>query len=176
NNVERIDLLKIDVEKSEMDVLSGIQDSDWQKIRQCVVEVHDTDGRLEEITRLFKSEGYDVSVEEDESLKNTGLYNVYAVRRLKGEISPGEARFGPIEESIPVWRSQGGLISDVRGFLRSKLPEYMTPAAIVILDALPLTPSGKVDRRALPAADGESYMRRDYEPPVGDTETRLARI
>ena len=41
NHLERIDLLKIDVEKSEEDVLAGIHEDDWTKIKQLVVEVHD---------------------------------------------------------------------------------------------------------------------------------------
>jgi acyl carrier protein len=44
-------------------------------------------------------------------------------------------------------------IPELRQHLRNKLPDYMAPAVFMILDALPLTPTGKVDRRALPAPD-----------------------
>jgi thioesterase domain-containing protein/aryl carrier-like protein len=52
----------------------------------------------------------------------------------------------------------------------------MIPAAYVHLESLPLTLNSKLDRRALPAPDGKAYVERRYEPPVGETETILARI
>ena len=64
----------------------------------------------------------------------------------------------------------------LRAHLSPMLPEYMVPAAYMHVEFLPLTPNGKLDRRALPAPESGAYVTRGYEPPVGEIETRLARI
>src|SRR5206468_875486 len=63
--IERIDLLKIDVEKSEEDVLAGIRAADWPKIRQLVVEVYDSAGRLDRLAALLRRQGYQLHIEQD---------------------------------------------------------------------------------------------------------------
>jgi amino acid adenylation domain-containing protein len=67
-------------------------------------------------------------------------------------------------------------ISEVRQFLKAKLPDYMVPSTFIILDALPLTPSGKVDRRALPAPYFQREHKDKYVAPCTPTEELLAQI
>ncbi|BAY25368.1 non-ribosomal peptide synthase [Calothrix sp. NIES-2100] len=67
-------------------------------------------------------------------------------------------------------------IGELRQFLKAKLPEYMVPNAFVLLESLPLTPSGKVDRRALPAPDLYSEITDKYVAPRTPIEELLAQI
>ncbi|MGB3189383.1 MAG: amino acid adenylation domain-containing protein, partial [Limnoraphis sp.] len=149
NDIPQIDLLKIDVEKSEFDVLAGIEEKDWQKIRQIVVEVHDIDGRLEAMTELLENHGYQMVIEQDTLLKDTGLYNIYAVRPSQvGEIL--NTTSNPLKDKPEfIWRSTHLLVNDLRQYLQAKLPEYMIPRNFGLLEKLPLTPSGKIDRLSL---------------------------
>ena len=62
----------------------------------------------------------------------------------------------------------------LKGRLGEVLPDYMVPSAIVVLDALPLTANGKVDRKALP--EPEMASAQEYEAPQGELEETLAQI
>ena len=82
HGIARIDLLKIDVEGAELDVLRGIAVEHWARIRQVVVEVHDVDGRVNTITALLRSYGFQTTVDQEALAlhKAFGIFIVYAVR------------------------------------------------------------------------------------------------
>ena len=65
---------------------------------------------------------------------------------------------------------------DIRERLRDRLPDYMIPSRVVVLPALPLTPSGKVDRRALPPPPSAATGGDDVVPPRTPVEAALCRI
>jgi FkbM family methyltransferase len=81
HGIERVDLLKMDIEGGELDVLLGIAADDWPKVRQVVTEVHDIDGRLETVISLLKENGLTrMVVDQEPFFADTWLYNVYARR------------------------------------------------------------------------------------------------
>ena len=79
-DVTTIDLLKIDVEKSELATLAGIDDEDWKRVQQVVMEVHHRGDALATCSRLMERHGFDVVLEEEQDLKSTGVWNLFAIR------------------------------------------------------------------------------------------------
>jgi len=78
--VTRIDLLKIDTEKSEMEVLAGIRAEHWDLIRQVAIEVHAEKGGLEIAQQLLTAHGFQVASEQDPLARGTALFYVFASR------------------------------------------------------------------------------------------------
>jgi FkbM family methyltransferase len=77
----RVDLLKIDVERAELDVLAGVEESDWPRIAQVVVDVHDDDGRLATLERTLAGHGFRTTAEQEPAMRGTQVHLLYAVRR-----------------------------------------------------------------------------------------------
>lgn len=185
--VERIDLLKIDVQRAEMDVLRGIADEDWKKIRQVVMEVHDrkgdeSEGRVRRIIALLESHGFDATAEQDALLAGTDRFNLYArrpcVQETSGEaVGDGQADASAARARIEEMGRPVLTSGQLHSYLRARLPEYMIPSAFVLLDELRFTRNGKVDRAALPALEQAAGERSsNYVAPQTEMERIIAGI
>jgi surfactin family lipopeptide synthetase C len=74
-------------------------------------------------------------------------------------------------------REQAPTTEELRNYIKGRLPEYMSPATFVFLQAIPLTPSGKVDRRRLPIPDvSQMEPRKPYVAPRTPIEEEMASI
>ncbi len=80
-SIGRIDLLKIDVERAELDVLAGIDDDDWPLIRQIAAELHLDAKRTTEVVATLEERGFTVTVAQDPTMAGTHVHMLYAVRR-----------------------------------------------------------------------------------------------
>jgi amino acid adenylation domain-containing protein len=114
---------------------------------------------------------------------------VGGVRIELGEIESTLERHNDVQECVVVSQQErlaaylvprtGSLLTShaLRTFLRKKLPLYMLPSSYIFLDELPLTSSGKVDRKALPAFDEMTPEReKDFIPPRTPTEKVVEKV
>jgi amino acid adenylation domain-containing protein/FkbM family methyltransferase len=181
--VERIDLLKVDVQRAEMDVLKGIDEKDWSKIQQVVMEAHDgigteSEGRIEQIISLLDAHGFKTIIEQDELLSGTDRFNIYAIRHT--QLMQSGNGHNPARATATAAKNveeQRLTVEELRDYLRQRLPEYMVPASLLIMADLPLTRSGKVDREALPIPEqtGDDSTRQ-MAAPFTPFEEMLAAI
>ena len=82
-SIQKIDLLKIDVEKAELDVLNGIKSQDWLKIQQIVAEVHNLNNRVQYIEHLLYRNGFSqVVIEQNPIFEHLDIFNIYAKREV----------------------------------------------------------------------------------------------
>jgi amino acid adenylation domain-containing protein len=135
-----------------------------------------SDGNLEFLGRIddqVKIRGFRIEPGEIEAvLGQHGAVREAAV--LAKEDARGEKR---LVAYLAAGRQSFHTADDLRFFLRQKLPEYMVPSAFVLLDALPLMPNGKVDRRALSAHDpARPQFEKAFVAPRTATEEVLTDI
>ena len=90
------------------------------------------------------------------------------------EDEPGDKRIVAYVVANP---KQQFVTTELRRYLLDKLPDYMIPATFIPVEAMPQTPSGKIDRRALPAPDSQRpQLEQTYVAPQSESECLLASI
>jgi amino acid adenylation domain-containing protein len=135
------------------------------------------DGNIEFVGRndfQVKIRGYRIELGEIEArLANHGAIREAVV--VTREDVPGEKRLIAYY-TIAAGNEQDIGAEELHSHLVARLPEYMVPAAYVRLEKMPLTSSGKLDRKALPVPEGDAYATPRFEEPQGEIETILAEI
>ncbi len=118
---------------------------------------------------------------------------IRGVRIEPGEVEAAIARFpGVVENAVVAIPDESGEkylaayvvphgdaafdVAALRGDLRRHLPENLVPSAVVVLDALPLNPNGKVNRRALPAPGREAFSGAGFVAPEDELQADLAAV
>jgi acyl carrier protein len=133
------------------------------------------DGNIEYLGRndqQVKIRGFRIELGEIEA-KLMAQEEVREAVVLAREDQPGDKRL------VAYVVAREGCTPDAAGLranLAQELADYMLPAAYVLLEAFPLTANGKLDRKALPAPEGDAYCSRGYEAPQGEIEEALAAI
>jgi amino acid adenylation domain-containing protein len=93
-----------------------------------------------------------------------------------GGLTGGLAQDKRLVAYVVAQRQQPTSPDALRSYLKQHLPDYMVPAAIVLLPKIPLTPNGKIDRKALPAPEQAPTHAQTFVPPATPTEQVVASI
>jgi amino acid adenylation domain-containing protein/FkbM family methyltransferase len=170
--LERIDLLKIDVERSEHDVLAGIDKENWPIIRRVVLEAEEISGTdVSDIVMQLRSVGFEIVTRPVHRLQANSLVIIDACRNgvdsnsVEAPLSPSQT-FEELSEAI------------LKTFLARTLPSSMIPQRIEILGAFPRTISGKIDRQDLLQRLSGTVEKETTIAggPIGATEREIAKV
>ncbi|WP_199335631.1 non-ribosomal peptide synthetase [Nostoc sp. FACHB-110] len=149
------------------------------------------DGNIEYLGRIdnqVKIRGFRIELGEIEAILNQHQ-DVQTSCVIAREDTPGNTRTEPVL-SVAEGRSRSKrlvayivpqpqtkpTVSELRSFLKERLPDYMVPSAYAILESFPLTPNGKIDRRALPQPEARTGIETDIVLPRTPIEEKLAQI
>jgi acyl carrier protein len=133
-------------------------------------------GDLEYLGRIddqVKIRGFRIELGEIEAVLRQ-QHDVTEAVVVAREDRPGDQRL--VAYLTPSPGAASGLVDRLRTELRRTLPEYMVPLHFIPVEAIPLTPNGKVDRKALPAPDAEAMTGTQHVAPRNPTESRIATV
>ncbi|MBR8829322.1 MAG: amino acid adenylation domain-containing protein [Gomphosphaeria aponina SAG 52.96 = DSM 107014] len=135
-----------------------------------------SDGNIEFLGRIdnqVKIRGFRIELGEIEAVLNQHP-NIQQTVVIAREDLNGDKN---ITAYLVPQQNQTLTLDEIRNVLKQKLPNYMIPSAFVFLEKMPLTPNGKIDRRALPAPDkSQRHIEPGYIEPRNQTEEILANI
>nr|MDZ8007541.1 amino acid adenylation domain-containing protein [Nostoc sp. DedSLP05]MDZ8097380.1 amino acid adenylation domain-containing protein [Nostoc sp. DedSLP01] len=134
-----------------------------------------TDGNIEYLGRTdnqVKIRGFRIELGEIEAVLSQYSY-IQASCVIAREDIPGNKS---LVAYIVSQKERTPSVAELRSFLKQKLPEYMVPNTFVLLESLPLTSNGKVDRRALPKPELDSTLLEKFVAPRTPVEEMLAQI
>ncbi len=132
------------------------------------------DGNIEFIGRIdeqVKIRGFRIELGEVENnlLQHPNLEEVLIIINQKEQEKQLIAYIVPTQEKVPTKE-------EIKQFLKQKLPEYMIPNIYIPLEAFPLTPNGKIDKKALALPERQHSIENEFIPPQTATEKKLAKI
>ncbi|HKD14047.1 MAG TPA: amino acid adenylation domain-containing protein [Candidatus Angelobacter sp.] len=165
-------------------VLEYVERADEQvEIQGYRIKPREIEARMKEYRQV---EDAVVVVREDVA----GEKHLVAYYTVAKTMNGGDENWLPLH--LPYWYPNSGKVAnenekdyaeidvvgvrELRGYLLERMPEYMVPTAYVLLEQVPLTATGKVDLKALPAPDEEAMGLHRYEMPEGEIETAVAGI
>ena len=131
------------------------------------------DGNIEFLGRIdhqVKIRGYRIELGEIENtlLKHESIRESVVIAREDQNENKYLCGYIVADEKIHV--------SELRNYLKKDLPEYMMPSYLLQLDEIPITPNGKIDRKALPEPEGNINSSVEYEAPTNEIEKALVNI
>lgn len=167
NHIDRIDLLKIDAEKSELDIVRGIEDRDWPKIAQIVIEIHDrTHEAVKQIRNLLIEKGFRCAVEQESLLEHSGFVHLYATRLddLRSRDVVGAAVNHACKTRDCLERNIGDLSAAMRSFTSSA-------AAPLVLAFCPTSPAGEADAELKKSLDDAEQVLLSEAATIANVHT-----
>jgi len=127
-------------------------------------------GRLDHQVKL---RGFRIELGEIESV----LMQFAGIRQAVADVKASHSGDKRLVGYLVLESGAEASLSDLRAFLKTKLPEYMVPATFIVLEKLPVSPNGKLNRGALPLPDdARPELAREFVPPSTPVEQAVAEI